>query len=343
MFNKILIIGPSSVHVTNFIEVIDGVFKEVVYVSSEEGLEHDGIHRQYKVGFKSLNPIHIKKAKSSLKQILLDEKPDVVHVHQVTRHAFFSIPVISRLKIPVVLTAWGSDVLVMPNRNLLYKNLVRSALKKSNYTTADSHEMISAIQKLGRKDKNEMILFAVDPIQPLPKEKIIYSNRLHEPIYNIDRIVHLFHEFSKSNQAWKLHIAGSGSLTSSLKEQVKELGIEDKVKFLGWLKREDNRAQYQKAQIYISIPNSDGTAVSVLEAMSAGCLPVLPDLKVTKEWITNNNGVVYDKNSKLNPLFEVLQLDLEKTSKYNSDLILEKGSIQVACKQYVEIYKTIIQ
>lgn len=341
--NKIVIIGPSSVHVTNFIDVIAGLFKEVIYISSEDGLVHDGITRQYKIGFKSLNPIQISSSKSKLKSILLKEQPEVVHIHQVTRHAFFSVTEIKRLNIPCVLTAWGSDVLVMPNRNFLYKKLVKRALLGVDYVTGDSYEMISAVSNLGRKVKNEMILFAVDPIMPLKKEKIIYSNRLHEPIYNIETILQLYNSFVKKHPDWKLNIAGSGSLTQNLKDKVDSLGLSDKVQFLGWLEREENRTQYQKAQIYISIPESDGTAVSVLEAMSAGCIPILPNLKVTKEWITKDNGIIYQKESSSNPLEEALNLDFEKISKYNSELIIKKGSLQVAREQYLKIYKSIVK
>ncbi|HBE80849.1 MAG TPA: glycosyl transferase family 1, partial [Firmicutes bacterium] len=45
------------------------------------------------------------------------------------------------------------------------------------------------------------------------------------------------------------------------------------------------------SHLMVSIPKSDGTPVSLLEAMAAGCLPVLADLPVYHDWITDGvNG-----------------------------------------------------
>ncbi len=55
---------------------------------------------------------------------------------------------------------------------------------------------------------------------------------------------------------------------------VDELGLRHSVHFVGELERSDLLSLYRAADIYLSVPTSDATAVSVLEAMSCG-VPVV--------------------------------------------------------------------
>lgn len=340
MFNKLVVIGPASVHVVNFIDLVKDQWDEIIFISSEEAIVHESIVRQYQVNFKSLNPITLQRSKASLRSILEKENPSVVHFQQVTRHSFFGVPVVKKMGFPCVVTAWGSDVLLIPKKNKLFKYLVQSALHKADYVTADSNELIDEIKKLGRVKHNEMIVFAIDEIEPGIKQKVIYSNRLHRPLYRIDLIINLFAEFSKKHEDWTLKIGAIGEETEALKQQVEKLGLQEKVKFVGWLERDDNTKNYQEASIYISLPISDGTAVSVLEAMSAGCVPVVPDLMVSKEWIEDGvNGVIYNGE---NPLEKALELKQEVVASKNQEIIRSKATKAVAAKQYLEIYKKLL-
>lgn len=340
MLGKIIIIAPSSIHTSNFIGIIGGEFKEVIFISSEEELGNSIITRQYKIDFKSINPIKLIKGRGRLREILIQENPDVVHVHQVTRHAFLSMSVINKLEFPVVLTAWGTDVLVMPFKNLIFKFLVRKCLLNANYITADSEELISCIKQLANPRRTKKVLFGINPIKPGIKEKIIYSNRLHKPLYNINNVVKLFSDFVINHKEWKLVIGAVGSETESLKKLVSDLHISNSVEFIGWLEPEDNVEYYKKSSIYISIPDSDGTAVSLLEAMSAGCIPIVPNLDVSKEWIKDNeNGIIYKQE---NPFYYALKLNQEKVSNLNQSIISKKGTKEVAKRQYLEIYNELL-
>jgi glycosyltransferase involved in cell wall biosynthesis len=169
---------------------------------------------------------------------------------------------------------------------------------------------------------------------------VIFSNRLHNELYRIPQIVEYFKVFQKECPDWKLVIGGSGRITASLVKQVEELKLTDAVEFVGWLSKEENAHYYGIASIYITIPESDGTSVSLLEAMSAGCVPVVSDLPANKAWIQDQmNGVIEKKNS--NPLLEAISLSMEEAIIQNQDKVRKLASRQACVNQFIQLYQTI--
>ena len=69
-----------------------------------------------------------------------------------------------------------------------------------------------------------------------------------------------------------------------LKDDIRQLGIEKKVKLLINVSKEKQREILQKAKIYLHphVPY-EGFGISVVEAMSAGCVPIVPDTGGLKE------------------------------------------------------------
>jgi glycosyltransferase involved in cell wall biosynthesis len=154
-------------------------------------------------------------------------------------------------------------------------------------------------------------------------------------------VIDYFKEFVQLHPEWKLVIGGTGEETEALLKQVEKLNLTDKVEFVGWLQKADNAAWYAKSTFYISIPESDGTSVSVLEAMSAGCVPVVSDLPVSKEWITNGvNGVIEQLGK--NPFVQAIDLDGEKCSEINQKKVQERATRAASSKRFKEIYLTLI-
>ena len=78
--------------------------------------------------------------------------------------------------------------------------------------------------------------------------------------------------------------------------------------------------------------------MSLLEAMSAGCVPIVSDLKVSKEWIEEGkNGIIYDKIQ--NPISEALKLSAKEVCKINKKIIEKKGTKEIATEKFYEIYQ----
>lgn len=118
----------------------------------------------------------------------------------------------------------------------------------------------------------------------------------------------------------------------------KDLQIADKVEFPGWLSHEENYREYAKAMVYVSIPRSDATSVSVLEAMANGCLPVTSDLPAMREWIKqeSNGFLIADADSDF--LTQAMAVDWEGIQAVNRDLIRQKASREVCLQKFLTLY-----
>jgi len=73
---------------------------------------------------------------------------------------------------------------------------------------------------------------------------------------------------------WKWQIAGDGPQMDALKSLAQELGIADRVTFLGWQSQADLIKQYQRANLFLFPSRHEGMPNALLEAMASG-LPVI--------------------------------------------------------------------
>ena len=344
---KLLLIGSNSVHTFNYFCLIEDYFDEIVLITETENeFEAEKLTRKYAVNSSLKNPFNYFKAIKKYQNILRKEKPDVIHIQQVSTHSLLLIKALRRLKlsIPVVVTAWGSDVLINPSKGILYKKMVQYVLSQGDKFTADAQFLAHEMQKLVRKNIDVRVVnfgIHVENISVI-KENIVYSNRLHKSLYRIDKIITAFSKFVKQNADWRLVIAAAGEETENLKQLCKTLEIESKVEFLGWVDAKTNSENYAKAKIWVSIPESDATSISLLEAMSMGCIPVVSDLPANKEWIENQKNGIIVKNIDADFISEALCLNSDIVFDINREIIAKKGTKNanraIFCRIYDEIY-----
>lgn len=343
---RLLVIIPAGAHLKNFLARMEHVASSIHIITSKPL----SLKTNYPVTFVDFG---LKKASNyyqtprKIREVFKAFNPDIVHVHQLNSVAFFAFKGLKEANVPVVCTAWGSDVLVLPEKNALMKRMVQNSIRQASAITSDSVYMADRIKELAHPKKVDVTVcnFGVSsPLCDLPKEKIIYSNRLHKPLYRIDKIIHAFHKYSKTPEGadWRLIIGAVGTETDNLKELVSELNLNEKVEFVGWLEKEDNMKWYAKAKIWVSIPESDATAISLLEAMYNGCYPVVIDLPASHEWIKSNDQgrIVEDVDS---DFFEdIEQVDFEKAARANVELIKKEATYEVSEKKFESLHRRLI-
>ena len=340
---KLLLISSNTIHTYKYLQLVEDYFDEVLLITNEKSKVYDypTVELNFNLKIKTL----FSTVKEIKKQIELFQ-PSIIHIHQANSYAFFALLACRKSFIPTVLTAWGSDVLILPKSNFLLKKMVRFNLRNADFLTSDSIYMAQEMEKIAPL-KNRIIIanFGID-VTPTncEKENIVYSNRLHKKLYRVDKIIEAFSLFyTNNNTDWKLVIAATGTETDILKIKAAELNLEHAIEFVGWIQKEDNEKWYSKAKIWVSIPESDATSISLLEAMACGCIPVVSDLPANREWIQSglNGIIVNDLESDF--ISDALKLNLAEAINMNKNRIEKDGTKASNRIKFIQLYQTILE
>jgi len=192
-------------------------------------------------------------------------------------------------------SAWGSDILVAPRRSAVLRWLTARVLRDAALCTSDSAHMADRMRELGAREVMTFP-FGLDAL-PAPlgakEPRLFFANRGLEDIYAPQRVLALFAGVAADWPDARLVVANSGSLSEALRRRAAELGLSDRIEFVGRLDAATQSAFYARARWYVSVPRSDSVSVSVLEAMAHGCIPLLSDLPANRELVRDGaNGLI---------------------------------------------------
>ncbi|MET0517345.1 MAG: glycosyltransferase [Burkholderiaceae bacterium] len=216
-------------------------------------------------------------------------QPDWLHAHYLTSHGTLAWAAKKgwRLKARIAGSAWGSDILVTPQQGWAYRWLTRQVLRACTVCTSDSQHMTARMKALGAA---EVMTFPFG-LEEMPKQGakkqpwLFFANRGLEAIYRPERVIAAFAAVAAQQPEARLVVANEGSLRAALQQQVAGLGLAERVEFVGRLHPLIQAGHYARARWYLSLPESDSVAVSVLEAMAHECVPILSDLPANRELI----------------------------------------------------------
>lgn len=328
---RMLIVGnPKSIHTIR----LSRFFEENYQVN----LIDEGIDFSFRNFFSALR---------QTKTILSKLSPDILVLYQLNLTAFVATLANRRKKIPAFAIGIGSDILTMPKKGWAYKAMLKYILKHSQAYNAGSPYLLEQMQKYCPKPSEILLAnLGINPIQPIEKEKIVFSNRLHSPLYRIDKVIKAFAKFvSKPEFAdWQLVVAATGK-EKEFQQLSQSLGIEDKVKFVGWLSQKENAEYYAKSKIYISLPKSDSFPISLMEAMSGECLCIVSDLPAYKGIMKNNENclVVSDLEiEKADYIEKVLQLDTPSILKQNKTFVDSYADIEKNKEKFISTAENLV-
>lgn len=317
-----------------------------VHVISHEDAEIPGAQVHY-IDYNIRNfPLRVLKVHRLIKEI----NPDILHAHQANTCGLYAA---GMKKFKPVVSAWGSDILAAPERSALMRMIVKYVIKNAEYITSDSYYMTEKIIKYGAdKDKVYTLPFGVDSHifnyrheYDLESSKLnIVSLRRLEKMFRVDVIIKGFSEALKVNGNLYLTVAADGSEMESLKKLAAELGIEKRISFLGRYNPGDAGKILEGGDIFISVPTSDSTSVSLLEAMAVGVFPVVSDLPANREWVRDkNNGIIINEVSPDSIKDAILyclgnKVFMKEASEENINTIKERAVWENNAKTVEDIY-----
>ena len=203
--------------------------------------------------------------------------------------AFFGVPsgAIAWLikvvyRIPYVISLRGGDVpgfrpydfhvyhkLIAPFLRLIWKN-ASGVIANSNGLRQLAHSFDSNFEIHIIPNGVDLELFKTRDRDWSSPRLLSVGRIVHQK--GLDLAMHALGGLKELN--WEWHIAGDGPQMQALQSLAQELGIDDRVFFLGWQSREQIRESYRQANVFLFPSRHEGMPNAILEAMSSG-LPVI--------------------------------------------------------------------
>lgn len=130
----------------------------------------------------------------------------------------------------------------------------------------------------------------------LPKEKIVLMvARLNNQQKRIDRTLRFWKNFHQDGDGWKLMIVGDGHDKEMLNRMAKRLGLAD-YSFEGH--SVNPMDYYNRAMLVMMTSDIEGWGMTLIEAMSVGCVPIAMNCFSALPDIVSNgqNGIIVQKD-----------------------------------------------
>jgi len=230
-----------------------------------------------------------------LRRVLHEMQPDLVHAGPVQRSALLTALTGFH---PLVTMSWGSDMLVEGQRGP-GSWAARYTLSHSDVFVCDCQTVRKAAVQLGMPDDRIVVFpWGVDLDHFSPGDEgglrarlgweqafVLLSTRAWEPIYGVDMLVCGFISATQLEPNLRLLMLSQGSLQSKIEGLLREAGIQDRVYFAGQVGYSDLPMYYRAADLYVSATHSDGSSVSLMEALACGCPALVSNIPGNQEWI----------------------------------------------------------
>lgn len=219
---------------------------------------------------------------AKMAQVANMKQLDVLHVHYAIPHAVCAFLAKSMVKHPlkVVTTLHGTDITILTHDESM-ADLVRLGINGSDAVTAVSEDLIRETKLRLKVDRNihltynfidKRIYYPRDSAQYrahfAPQgEKILMHISNFRPVKRIGDVVEIFRKVNESIPSRLLFI-GEGPETAKTAAQVKALGLEEKVLFLG--KQELVADLLSVADVLLLPSEKESFGLVALEAMACG-------------------------------------------------------------------------
>ncbi|MGD6831549.1 N-acetyl-alpha-D-glucosaminyl L-malate synthase BshA [Sutcliffiella halmapala] len=299
---------------------------------------------------------------SKMAEVAKREKLDLLHVHYAIPHAVcaYLAKKMTGDELKIVTTLHGTDITVLgydPSLN----DMIRFGIEGSDVVTAVSESLVqqtyellqprAAIQTVYnfidervyyKKDKSDL----KEQYGILPEEKVVIHVSNFRKVKRVEDVVQSFYRIQKK-VASKLLLVGDGPEISVVCKMVKELGITDKVLFLG--KQENVEDLLSISDLKLLLSEKESFGLVLLEAMACGVPSVGTNIggipEVIEHGVTGFLSEVGDVENIADQAISILiDPDLHKRFSKNSiQRVKDRFSSRYIVEQYEDLYLKLIK
>jgi glycosyltransferase involved in cell wall biosynthesis len=263
----------------------------VLYVSHTSGVHDDRWIEAMRSSGCTVTPLQVdpegKEARSRAMSLTTELGIDIIVAGPLTTCTSHLVG----LDVPLVGLSWGFDLHEMADDE---SDPDPSWMVGLAGLIVDSEPTRSIAEDLGvSRDRIELIPWGVDldlfdptglraehPELPM-NSRVVLSARSHEPLYRVGDIVTAFEKArSLVNDDVYLVVLNDGPLTEEMRA-----GAGDHTLFLGRVSERELAAWLRRSDLYVSASETDGSSVTLLQAMACGTPVLVSDIPGNREWV----------------------------------------------------------
>jgi glycosyltransferase involved in cell wall biosynthesis len=300
---------------------------------------------------------------SEFQSSLAELKPDLVHAGPVQGCAYLAA--LSGFH-PLLVTSWGSDLLLDASRNAEWARATTIALRGADGFLCDCDAVRIAAQGQAAIPDSRIAQFpwgikrgtfsSVGPLpatMSLPLETDTFrfiSTRSLETLYDIDVLLEAFRRAYSDNKSLRLMLLGEGSMAGMVHEFIARYGLQKMVLTPGRISAAELPGWFRAANAYVSCARSDGTSVSLLEAMATGLPVLVTDIPSNREWVrAGENGWLAAAGSAEDFAGKLLQIaslnpsERAAISERNQKIVAQRADWDRNFPRLLDLYESLIK
>lgn len=235
----------------------------------------------------------LRRLRAELRQVC----PDLIHAGPVTTCAFWAALICAA---PLLVMSWNYD-LRREELPLFGKLKNKFALRRAQAAVCDCEAVRQEMLTLAPGLQNRIFTFPwgveLDRYNPeVPpfgfriargwqSATVVLSTRTLDALHGIRTLVEAGIQALAKVHELRFVFVGDGPLRTWCEQRVREAGVEQAFWFLGKVQEEKMPGLFVESDLYVSASQTDGTSVSLLQALASGRPVAVSDLPGNREWI----------------------------------------------------------
>lgn len=222
--------------------------------------------------------------KKTFRRAVREFRPDLVFAPWAYPDGWAAVRLGRAEGLPVVLQVHGSDVLLLDQMPARRKG-TEAAVRGADGVVAVSHDLARHLAEMGVEPARIRVIHdGVDRALFHPGEKAAERAALNlppdgrlllfvgnlVPVKAVDVLLRAGADLARAGESFRLLVVGQGPLRPSLEGLAAELGLADRVRFLGAIPQVELPRWYRAADVFVLPSHSEGVPNVLLEASACG-------------------------------------------------------------------------
>jgi len=194
--------------------------------------------------------------------------------------------------------SWAWDLLVEAKEKSESEQRIREALSGASKDMVDSVHLATTCIAWGARQQDILVVpwgidlddfrYSAPTSQRVGHPVRIVSVRSFETVYSVETLVQalaMLPAISDELPGWTVSLAGDGSKRVELEALARSEGVTSRIHWTGRIPERNLAHLLSRSDLYVSTAKSDGTSISLLQAMAVGLPCIVADLPTNREWV----------------------------------------------------------